>query len=146
MKHFLIATHGELSKAFIETLELIAGKTSNVSYFGMTKLKSGDLAKEELTKILTTKKEGERFIVLTDVFGGSVTNICTELLMDLKDFDIITGLNLPMMLTMILSGEETSLEDMIEEGVRTAKEGIIHINKLLEAQKGRKEDDLIITD
>jgi len=146
MKHFLIATHGELSKAFIETLELIAGKTSNVSYFGMTKLKSGDLAKEELSKILTTKKEGEHFIVLTDVFGGSVTNICTELLMDLKDFDMITGLNLPMMLTMILAGEETSLEDMIEEGVRSAKEGIIHINKLLEAQKGRKEDDFIITD
>ena len=146
MKHFLIATHGELSKAFIETLELIAGKTANVSYFGMTKLKSGDLAKEELTKILTAKKEGEHFIVLTDVFGGSVTNICTELLMDLKDFDIITGLNLPMMLTMILSGEELSLEEMIEDGVRSAKEGIIHINKLIEAQKGRKEDDFIITD
>ncbi|MDR4946046.1 PTS sugar transporter subunit IIA [Neobacillus cucumis] len=146
MKHFLIATHGELSKAFIETLELIAGKTSNVSCFGMTKLKSGDLATEELKKILTTKKEDEHFIVLTDVFGGSITNICTELLMDLKDFDIITGLNLPMMLTLILAGDELSIEDMINEGVRSAKEGIIHINKLIEAQEGREEDDLIITD
>ncbi|ULT56673.1 PTS mannose transporter subunit IIA [Neobacillus drentensis] len=146
MKHFLIATHGELSKAFIETLELIAGKTSNVSYFGMTKLKSGDLAKEELKKILTAKKEDEHFIVLTDVFGGSVTNICTELLMEHKDFDIITGLNLPMMLTMILSGDELSIKDMINEGVRSAKEGIIHINKLVETQEGREEDDLIITD
>ncbi|MBT2655269.1 PTS mannose transporter subunit IIA [Bacillus sp. ISL-18] len=146
MKHFLIATHGELSKAFIETLELIAGKTSNVSYFGMTKLKSGDLAKEELKKILTAKKKDEHFIVLTDVFGGSVTNICTELLMEHKDFDIITGLNLPMMLTMILSGDELSIEDMINEGVRSAKEGIIHINKLVETQEGRDEDDLIITD
>jgi mannose/fructose/sorbose-specific phosphotransferase system IIA component len=146
MRHFLIATHGELSKAFIETFELIAGKTTNVSYFAMTKLKSGDLAKEELKTILSTKNKDEHFIVLTDVFGGSVTNICTELLMDFKDFDIITGLNLPMMLTLILSGDELSIEDMIEEGVRSAKEGIIHINKLLEAQKGTKEDDLIITD
>jgi PTS system mannose-specific IIA component/fructoselysine and glucoselysine-specific PTS system IIA component len=146
MKHFLIATHGELSKAFIETVELIAGKSINVSYFGMTKLKSGDMAKEELKKIIRNKKEDEHFIVLTDVFGGSVTNICTELLLEKDDFDIITGLNLPMMLTMILAGEETSIEETITEGVRAAQEGIIHINKLLETQKGSNEDDLIITD
>jgi mannose/fructose/sorbose-specific phosphotransferase system IIA component len=146
MRHFLIATHGELSKAFIETLELIAGDTTNVSFFGMTKLKSGDMAKEELRKILTTKKEGEHFIVLTDVFGGSVTNICTELLMELNDFDVISGLNLPMMLTMVLADEEASIEDTIAQGVRAAKDGIIHINQLLEEQKGSFEDDLIITD
>jgi mannose/fructose/sorbose-specific phosphotransferase system IIA component len=146
MKHFLIATHGELSKAFIETVELIAGKSTNVSYFGMTKLKSGDMAKEELEKILRNKKEDEQFIVLTDVYGGSVTNICTELLLEKNDFDVVTGLNLPMILTMILSGEETSIEDTITEGVRAAQEGIIHINKLLDSQKGSMNDDLIITD
>lgn len=146
MKRYLIATHGELSKAFIDTLELIAGSSSNVSYFKMTKLKSGDLAKEELKSILTTKGEDERFIVLTDVFGGSVSNICTELLLELKDFDIVTGLNLPMMLTMILSGEEKSIEDTISEGIQAAKDGIIHINKLVDSQEGSVEDDFIITD
>jgi mannose/fructose-specific phosphotransferase system component IIA len=146
MKHFLIATHGELAKAFIETLDLIAGHSSKVSYFCMTKLKSGDLAKEELKEILISKEEGEHFIVLTDVFGGSVTNICTELLMELNDFDIISGLNLPMMLTMILASEEQTIEAVIEESVQAAKDGIIHVNKLLELQKGSMEDDLIITD
>ncbi|WP_342043756.1 PTS sugar transporter subunit IIA [Bacillus sp. OTU2372] len=146
MKHFLIATHGELSKAFIETVELIAGQTANVSYFRMTKMKSGDSAKEELRQILTSKKGEEHFIVLTDVFGGSVTNICTELLLELNDFDIISGLNLPMMLTMILAGEEQSIAATIEEGIQAAKDGIIHVNKLLEAQKGSLVDDLIITD
>jgi mannose/fructose-specific phosphotransferase system component IIA len=146
MKHFLIATHGELSKVFIETVELIAGKSTNVSYFGMTKLKSGDMAKEELKKILRNKKEDEHFIVLTDVFGGSVTNICTELLLEKNDFDMVTGLNLPMILTMILAGEETSIEETITEGVRAAQEGIIHINKLLDSQKGSMNHDFIITD
>ncbi|MGV3466353.1 MAG: PTS sugar transporter subunit IIA [Heyndrickxia sp.] len=146
MKHYLIATHGELSKAFIETVELIAGETTNVSYFRMTKLKSGDMAKEELRYMLTNKKEEEHFIVLTDVFGGSVSNICTELLMELNNFDVVTGVNLPMMLSMILTSESTSVEDTISEGVRSAKDGIIHINQLLEAQKGSMEDDLIITD
>ena len=104
------------------------------------------MAKEELRKMLTSKKEGERFIVLSDVFGGSVTNICTELIMELNDFDIITGVNLPMMLTMILAGEEASIADTIAKGMRAAKDGIIHINQLLEEQKGSLEDDLIITD
>ncbi|WP_282139768.1 PTS sugar transporter subunit IIA [Cytobacillus oceanisediminis] len=146
MKHFLIATHGELSQAFIETVELIAGKQTNVSYFGMTKLKSGDMAKKELKEILGGKKEDEHFIVLTDVFGGSVTNICTELLLELDDFDLITGLNLPMILTMILTGEETSVTDTISEGVSAAQNGIIHINNLLKSQKGSMCDDFIIKD
>lgn len=146
MKHFLIATHGELSQAFIETVEMIAGKQTNVSYFGMTKLKSGDMAKEELKNILSSKKEDEHFIVLTDVFGGSVTNICTELLLEMDNFDIVTGLNLPMILTMILSGEEMSITDTIAEGVSAAQNGIIHINNLLNSQKGSMRDDFIITD
>ncbi|MDM5226004.1 PTS mannose transporter subunit IIA [Cytobacillus sp. NJ13] len=146
MKHFLIATHGELSQAFIETVELIAGKQTNVSYFGMTKLKSGDMAKEELKDILNTKKEGEHFIVLTDVFGGSVTNLCTELLLEMDDFDIITGLNLPMILTLILAGEEKSVADTIAEGISAAQNGIIHINNLLKSQKGSMSDDFTITD
>lgn len=146
MKHFLIATHGELSQAFIETVEMIAGKQTNVSYFGMTKLKSGDMAKEELKNILSSKKEDEHFIVLTDVFGGSVTNICTELLLEMDNFDIVTGLNLPMILTMILSGEEMSITDTIAEGVSAAQNGIIHINNLLNSQKGSMSDDFIITD
>lgn len=37
MKKFLIATHGELSKEFIETSKLIVGSLSNVEYFCMTK-------------------------------------------------------------------------------------------------------------
>lgn len=146
MKHFLIATHGELSKSFIETVEMIAGKSTNVSYFGMTKLKSGDTAKAELRKILKNKKEDEHFIVLTDIFGGSVSNICTELLLENDDFDIITGVNLPMMLSMILADADLGVEETISQGIAAAQEGIIHINRFIEKQKGCANDDLIITD
>ncbi|SDN46234.1 PTS system, mannose-specific IIA component [Fictibacillus solisalsi] len=146
MKKYLIATHGELSKSFIETAQLIAGDAPNVTYFEMTKLKSGDMAKEELRRILTQKQESEKFIVLTDLFGGSVSNICVELLSELKNFNVVTGVNLPMMLTMILSDEDQSIEDTISEGVQSAKAGIIHLNEMLASQKRSVDVDFVITD
>ncbi|MEZ0117573.1 UNVERIFIED_ORG: mannose/fructose/sorbose-specific phosphotransferase system IIA component [Heyndrickxia coagulans] len=142
MRRFLFATHGDLSKSLIDTVSLIVGDTSNVSYFQMTKNKSGDSAKDELRKILKDKKEEDHFIVLTDMFGGSVCNICTELLMELQNFELLTGVNLPMTLTVLLAGEDTSTEDLISLGLQAGKDGIVHLNQLLASQKGSANDDL----
>jgi len=142
MRRFLFATHGNLSKSFVDTVSLIVGDTSKVSYFQMTKNKSGDSAKDELRNILKNKKEEDYFIVLTDMFGGSVCNICTELLMELQNFELLSGLNLPMILTMLMAGEDTSTEDLISQGLQAGKDGIMHLNHLLALQKGSVEDDL----
>ncbi|GGE25922.1 PTS mannose transporter subunit IIA [Pullulanibacillus camelliae] len=142
MKRFLFATHGDLSKALINTVSMIIGDMPNVSYFQMTKLKSSATAKKELKEILTDKEENDHFIVLTDMFGGSVCNICSELFMELKNFDLLTGVNLPMVLTMLLAGEEASIADTISQGFEAAKNGIIHINEIIESQKGSVQDDI----
>lgn len=130
LRHYLLATHGNLSKEFINTIELISGASQNISFFEMTKSKSGETAKKELREIIISNINNE-VIVLTDIFGGSVTNICTELLIELKGFDIIAGLNLPMILTMILSDQNLEKEKIIQEGIKAGKEGIMYINELL---------------
>lgn len=143
MKKFLIATHGELSKEFIETSKLIVGSLSNVEYFCMTKDKSGDDAEKEIRRILSNKSEEEKYIVLTDVFGGSVSNLCTNLLLEGYEFELITGINLPMILTILLS-EEDDVEKLVSNGIEEAKKGIIYINELLKNKKEMNEENDII--
>ncbi|NRY61904.1 PTS sugar transporter subunit IIA [Clostridium beijerinckii] len=143
MKKFLIATHGELSKEFIETSKLIVGALSNVEYFCMTKDKSGDDAEKEMKRILSNKSEEERYIVLTDIFGGSVANLCTNLLLNGYEFELITGINLPMILTILLSDED-DIETLVRNGIEESRKGIIHVNELLKNNKERNEEDDII--
>ncbi|BBN99835.1 PTS sugar transporter subunit IIA [Sporolactobacillus terrae] len=133
MKRIVVATHGELSKTLIETVELIVGSQTNLDYFCMTKDKSGEAGRQELKKIIFKNNE-DQVLIFTDVFGGSVNNICAELLMDAQDPDrihLVSGVNLPMLLTAILSLPSNSVEAVVAEAIQEAKQGIKYINDLL---------------
>lgn len=131
MKKFLIATHGELSRELVDTSKLIIGSLNNVEYFCMTKDKSADDAEKEIRSILLNNKDSEEFVVLTDVFGGSVANICTNLLLQGVKFELLTGVNLPMLLsTLLLAEEDTKL--LAKLSLEEAKNGIVYVNELLE--------------
>ncbi len=133
MKKFLIATHGELSRELVDTSKLIIGSLNNVEYFCMTKDKSADDAEKEIRSILLNNKDSEEFVVLTDVFGGSVANICTNLLLQGVKFELLTGVNLPMLLsTLLLAEEDTKL--LAKLSLEEAKNGIVYVNELLENQ------------
>lgn len=133
MKKFLIATHGKLSRELVDTSKLIIGSLNNVEYFCMTKDKSADDAEKEIRSILSNNKTNEEFVVLTDVFGGSVANICTNLLLKGFKFELLTGVNLPMLLSILLSVEEDT-KLLTKSGLEEAKNGIIYVNELLESQ------------
>ncbi|MGX9757855.1 PTS sugar transporter subunit IIA [Clostridioides difficile] len=131
MKNFLIATHGELSKELVETSKLIIGSLGNVEYFCMTKDKSADDAEKEMISILSNNKDNGELIILTDIFGGSVANICTNLLLQGFKFELLTGVNLPMLLAILLSPEEDA-KLLAKSGLEEARNGIVHVNELLE--------------
>ncbi|AUA38536.1 PTS system mannose/fructose/sorbose transporter subunit IIA [Clostridioides difficile] len=131
MKKFLIATHGELSRELVDTSKLIIGSLANIEYFCMTKDKSADDAEKEIRSILSNNKDSEEFVVLTDVFGGSVANICTNLLLQGFKFELLTGVNLPMLLSIFLLVEEDT-KLIVKSGLEEAKNGIVYVNELLE--------------
>lgn len=144
MRKILIATHGSLAESFIETAELIVGSHSNISSFCMTKEKSANTAKEELANLLRDSSQKDRHIVLTDVLGGSVANILTELLMAGGEFDLVTGVNLPMLLTLLLGNQGN--EDFIEDALRESRDGILYVNGMINDMEANDTDDIIIED
>ena len=133
MKKFLIATHGELSRELVDTSKLIIGSLTNIEYFCMTTDKSTDDAEKEIRSILSNNKDSEEFVVLTDVFGGSVANICTNLLLQGFKFELLTGVNLQMLLSILLLVEEDT-KLIVKSGLEEAKNGIVYVNELLENQ------------
>lgn len=140
MEKYLIATHGELSKEFISTAELIIGSQKEIEYFCMTADKTGGAAEREIRKIFETKNSDDDYIVLTDIYGGSVANIFATLLMEGESFELITGVNLPMVLSLLLSTEK-NIEDKINKTLEEAKEGIKYINEVIK-NLNDEDDDL----
>ncbi|HIY58268.1 MAG TPA: PTS mannose transporter subunit IIA [Candidatus Tetragenococcus pullicola] len=130
---FLIATHGEFSKGITDSVRLIVGDSGTLDQFSMTKSKSQESAEIEVKDYLK-KYQGPDLIVLTDVFGGSVANLFTNFLLQGYEFQLVTGVNLPLLLTLVLSEEADSFQS-VTQGIEEAKKGIIHVNELIQ-QKG----------
>lgn len=130
----IIATHGELAKSLVETAELIIGQDHQMSYYCMTKTKSGEVGKKELTELIFSDTLKD-LVIFTDVFGGSVNNICSEILMSLPEketFHLVSGVNLPMILTTIMTSYNgNSLEEVLNESIQEARNGIKYINEIV---------------
>ncbi|AYW47289.1 PTS mannose transporter subunit IIA [Tetragenococcus osmophilus] len=141
---YLIATHGEFSKGIIDAAQLIAGNNNKIDYFSMTKSKGQEEAEEEVKNYLA-KTQGQELVVLTDVFGGSVANLFTNFLLNGYKFQLVTGVNLPLVLTLLLSAD-TDSNTLIKNSIEEAKKGIVYINELIEKQGGDHNDDRIIED
>ncbi|CAJ1197194.1 PTS system mannose-specific EIIAB component [Companilactobacillus paralimentarius] len=131
MKNIILATHGNLSFEFKNTLELIVGKTDNIKCFGMTKDKSSETGKKELSNLIDSVDESN-LIILTDLFGGSSANICMELLLQGHKFKLLTGLNLPMLLSLVTSdNDDISIDDLTNKIIDSAKSGVVDVNKAI---------------
>ncbi|GAQ01090.1 PTS mannose transporter subunit IIA [Companilactobacillus farciminis] len=129
MKKIILATHGNLSFEFKKTLDLILGNSDNIECFGMTKDKSSEDGKKELDKMIRPYDDSD-LIVLTDLFGGSSANICTELLLQGRKFKLISGLNLPMLVSLVTSdSDDISTQELVEKAMKSAMEGVVDVNK-----------------
>lgn len=131
MKEIILATHGHLSEEFKSTLELIVGLTDNIRCFCMTKEKSRETGKAELGKLIAESNESQ-LIVMTDLFGGSATNICAEFLMGGHSFRLIAGLNLPMLLTIeTADSDDITTESLAQRAIEAGGQGVIDVNRVI---------------
>jgi len=129
MRKYLIAAHGTLASGIRSSLEIIIGSLENVfiieAYIGENKS-----LEEEIALVLLQINSEDDLIVFTDLMGGSVTNQILQYALK-KNVYIISGFNLPLLLDILLADPATPVNEVIETGIKNAKDQIVYINKLL---------------
>jgi len=133
MWKFIIATHGNLGKELVNTVQLITGLGKEFNYLSMKEDTSDEEIKNSLKTLIADLKDEDSILILTDIFGGSITNICTNYITN-KNVHIVTGVNLPMLLELVNLQKDTPINEMIKSLVTQSKESIIYINKLLQEE------------
>lgn len=126
MKRFVIATHGELAKGALDTLELIMGPQKNFEAICAYKNGENDIS-SRVRELVDQKKEDEDLIVITDLFGGSVNNEFMNYT-DREGVYLISGVNLSLLLELVVNQEEPA-EVMIRRSVGLAREAITYCNR-----------------
>ena len=93
----LIITHGNLVYELIKAAEMIRGNMDGVVPISVDATKAVEDVKKEITSAIKKADSGNGVLIMTDLFGGTPSNISLSFLKEGK-VEVITGVNLPMLL------------------------------------------------
>lgn len=131
----ILVSHGKLAKGMKNTVEMIAGNQDNLEAYEAYKNGTSDDSfigdiKNSLENSLD-KVGDERAVIITDVLGGSVNNEMTQLLKDHQNLTVLTGMNLPLVITLVTTADSGLTQESIEEAINEGQKGVLSINKLM---------------
>ncbi len=107
----LIVAHYRLGEEFLQALRLILPDAPEFFAVGIRPDQSLDDMRAEIQDALQKCDQGEGVLVLTDMFGGTPSNISLSFL-DEHRVEVVTGMNLPMLIKLATLAEEKSLEEL----------------------------------
>jgi PTS system mannose-specific IIA component len=138
MVGILLLTHGRLGAQFIETARLIGIKSDEyIEALGLDPSISADLLRSEVEKAIRSTNGGNGVLILTDLFGGTPTNISLSYLEEGK-VEVVTGLNLPMVIKAINSRDNYDLTGLAKVAADAGKENIYLAGEFLRQRLAKR--------
>lgn len=108
----VLVSHGALAQEFATTLEHIVGKQDNLMSIGLSPTDDIEAKREEISKAILAVDQGKGVVVLTDMFGGTPSNLAHSLL-DQHKIEIIAGMNLPLLIKLATLRSTTPLSKAV---------------------------------
>ncbi len=99
MVGIVIVTHLKLGEELLAVTELIVGKLKQYQAVSINATEGVEEIREKISEAIRRVDRGKGILILTDMFGGTPSNISLSFLEDEK-IEVITGVNLPMLLKL----------------------------------------------
>jgi PTS system mannose-specific IIA component len=107
----VIVTHEGLGDEFLRALRLIVPQAPEFRSVAIRGGQSVEEMRSAIDAALAAADSGEGVLVLTDMFGGTPSNISLSFL-DQRRVEVVTGVNLPMLIKLATLRKERSLEEL----------------------------------
>ncbi|HTY17394.1 MAG TPA: PTS sugar transporter subunit IIA [Myxococcota bacterium] len=107
----VIVTHYRLGEVFLQALRLIVPDAPEFQAVSIDPKQSVDEMRELIATALRRADRGEGVLVLTDMFGGTPSNMALSFLEEHR-VEVVTGLNLPMLIKLATMPEKKPLEEL----------------------------------
>lgn len=120
----VLVTHGRLADEFVSATEHVVGPQDQIRAICIGPDDDMEERRQEIMDAIEAVNVGSGVVLLTDMFGGTPSNLAISLLEKGK-VEVIAGINLPMLIKLASVREEAGLDDAVE-AAREA--GIKYIN------------------
>jgi PTS system mannose-specific IIA component len=95
----VLVTHGRLASEFIVAMEHVVGPQERIAGICIGPDDDMDQRRKDIAEAITAVDDGSGVIILTDLFGGTPSNLAISLMKSDK-IEVIAGVNLPMLIRL----------------------------------------------
>lgn len=95
----ILVTHGRLAEEFVHAMEHVVGKQTDVATVCIGPQDDMEARRKEIARAIKQVDSGSGAVILTDLFGGTPSNLAISLL-KAGHTEVIAGINLPMLIRL----------------------------------------------
>ena len=126
----IVVTHGNLALELKSAMEHILGVQRNVEIISIKPDDDLEIKKSALEESIKRVNEDNGTIILTDMFGGTPSNLAISFL-EMGKVEIISGVNLPMLVKLIDLRDSNDLQKVARESKESAQKYISIASEIL---------------
>jgi len=132
MVNILVVTHGEFGAYLVEAAESIVGRQGQgVRVLGISQRLSVPEIRERIQKgVRELSAGGQGLIVFTDMPGGTPSNLSFPIIKDAPRVEMISGVNLYMLVSAFNHRDDTPLERLVEKIIADGQKSIRDIRQM----------------
>jgi PTS system mannose-specific IIA component len=136
MVGILIVSHGRLAEALISSVQFLVGNLQRIKGVSILPRDRTEEVRDRIKKGVNEVNDGEGVVILTDIYGGTSTNLSLSFLEDGK-VEVVTGVNMPMLLTLSSYRIGRSLKEISKLAKRSGRRSIALMREVLRTREGR---------
>lgn len=130
----VLVTHGRLAAELVNALEHVVGAQANIASVCIAPDDDMEQRRRDILDAIGTTDTGEGVILLTDMFGGTPSNLAISI-MDRAKVEVIAGVNLPMLVKLASVREKTTIAEAVAKAQEAGKKYINVASQLLSKDK-----------
>ena len=108
----VLVTHGKLAEEFVSALEHVVGPQVQIASICIGPDDDMEQRRQQILRSIGEVDTGEGAVLLTDMFGGTPSNLAISV-MDRAKIEVIAGINLPMLIKLASVRDEEILKDAV---------------------------------
>ncbi len=134
MTGLVVVAHFNLGREMVAATELIMGKQEQFSAVDIFPDDQVEKIKEKVVAAIKGSDTGDGVIILTDMFGGTPSNISLSFLEEEK-VEVVAGVNLPMLIKLVAYREGKALDELADFITQYGQRNIYRATDVLKARK-----------
>ena len=130
----VLVTHGGLAVELIRAMEHVVGPQENTAAVCIGPDDDMEHRRADIQKAVSSVETGEGVIILTDMFGGTPSNLAISV-METKSIEVIAGVNLPILVKLASIRSTLDLQSAIAKAQEAGRKYINVASQLLNENK-----------